>query len=128
MPRHIAPKVSPKSFFSERPYSVMFGLVRASKVKELERENADLRKKLETQSILQEYEDKIGSDIWGNDTWSKARASLLEAAQRDPSPENLKKVEEALHYLNRIIKSERNARYYAEHKTSQKRKKSRFSP
>jgi len=101
----------------------MFGLVRVKRLKELEAENAELRKKLEAQTILQENDDIVGNDIW-----SKARAGLLEAAKRDPSPENLKKVDEALHYLNRIAKSERNARYYAEHKTSRKRKKSRFSP
>ena len=101
----------------------MFGLVRASKVKQLEAKVTELERRLSSSPP-----PNTEGDFGEANPWSKIRAGLLEAAKRDPSPENLKKVEEALHYLNRIIKSERNARYYAEHKILRKRKKSRFSP
>jgi len=86
----------------------MFGLVRASKVKQLEAKLGELEKKLDSSS------DAAEEDFLAGDPWAEARKRLLDIAAKNPTPETLKKVEESVETLNRLANRERHMRYNAE--------------
>ena len=104
----------------------MFGLVRSSKVKELERETANLQAKVnELEKRLSSSDSDEEDEFFAGDVWAEAKKKLLDMATKNPTPENLRKVEESVNTLDRLAKREKVAQYRAEHGSIKKRARAR---